>query len=341
MPKSHTKRPLNLALQGGGAHGAFTWGVLDRLLEEPDIGFEAISGTSAGAMNAVVLADGWVRGGADGAKEALYTFWASMAEKGRFSPLQKTPFDLFWGRQSLDLSPGYLWFDLLSRFASPYEFNPLNINPLKDFIAEAIDFDRVHACKAMQLFLSATNVHTGKIKVFTGAEITADSVMASACLPFLYQAVEIDGVPYWDGGYMGNPPLYPLVYNSETLDILLVQINPVERKETPRSAREIMNRMNEITFNSTLLRELRAIDFVRRLREEDTLPAESYKALRMHRIEATDALSGFSATSKFNTSWDFLQELFQIGRTSTENWLQTNKNAIGKKATFDLRAEFE
>jgi len=332
---------LNLALQGGGAHGAFTWGVLDRLLEEKSIGFSAISGTSAGAMNAVVMADGWTKNGAEGAKEALHDFWQGMASEGSFGPLQSTPFDMLWGNRNFENSPSYVFFDVMTRFASPYDFNPLNINPLRNTIAKMVDFERVHACDAMKLFVSATNVHTGKIKVFTGEELTMDAVMASACLPTVFHAVEIDGVPYWDGGYMGNPPIYPLIYNSDELDVLLVQINPVERLQTPRTARDIMNRMNEITFNSTLLRELRAIEFVKRLRESGELQDDNYKSLRMHRIEATEAFSHLSASSKMNTSWDFLLELHKIGRDGAEKWLSTHKGDIGKKSTFDLRAEFE
>lgn len=336
------RKVINLALQGGGAHGAFTWGVLDRLLEEDEeIGFKGLSGTSAGAMNAVVLADGYVRSGADGAREALEAFWKAMSVKGRMTPMPRTPFDSLLGGHNLDLSPGYIFFDMISRFASPYDFNPLDINPLRDTMGEMINFDRVNRCDCFDLFVCATNVHSGKIRVFHNEEITLDAVMASACLPMLYKAVEIDGVPYWDGGYMGNPPIYPLIYHTDVEDVLLIQINPIERAETPKTARDIMNRMNEITFNSTMLRELRAIDFVKRLREEGKVPEGRYKTLRMHRIDGGDDLLNFSASSKFNTNWTFLQELKEIGRARASSWLEENKAHIGEKSTFDLRSEFE
>ncbi|MGI9414186.1 MAG: patatin-like phospholipase family protein, partial [Hyphomicrobiales bacterium] len=243
-------KTVNLALQGGGAHGAFTWGVLDRILEDGRLKVDAISGTSAGAMNAVVIADGFTRGGADGARLALHEFWLAVSKAARASPIQRSPIDVFMGNWSLDFSPGVIWLDLMSRLVSPYEFNPLNLNPLKDLIESQVDFDHVHHCGDVRLFVSATNVHTGRVRVFTNEEISADTVMASACLPYIFQAVEIDGVPYWDGGYIGNPVLYPFFYETDTADIVLVQVNPIERRETPTSARDILNRMNEITFNS-------------------------------------------------------------------------------------------
>ena len=240
---------VNVALQGGGSHGAFTWGVLDRLLEDGRIGFEAISGTSAGAMNAVVVADGFMKGGPDGARQALEDFWQAVSREGAKSPIQRSPVNVLMGDWSLDTSPGYLFFDHLTRLASPYQLNPLNHNPLRDLLEAQINFDRVAACDKMKLFVSATNVHTGRVKVFTCGEISPDVIMASACLPLMFQAVEIDGVPYWDGGYMGNPALFPFFDSCASSDVILVQINPIERKTTPRTAREILNRVNEIAFN--------------------------------------------------------------------------------------------
>lgn len=332
---------VNLALQGGGSHGAFTWGVLDQILEDGRIGIEAISGTSAGAMNAVVLVDGFVKNGPDGAREALYDFWKQMSRIGMLSPVQRSPLDVWLGNYSLDHNPAYLWLDALSRSISPYGLNPANINPLKDFLEEEIDFKAVQSCTDVKLFVSATNVHTGRVKVFTGEEISADSVMASSCLPLVFQAVEIDGVPYWDGGFMGNPVLFPFFYHCDSNDILLIQINPMERTETPVSAQEIMNRMNEITFNSSLNKELRAIEFVSRLIETENLDPDRYKRMRMHMVEADDELRELSSSSKMNAEWHFLTHLRDIGRQAGKDWLDANFDAIGKHSTFDLKALFE
>lgn len=337
---SHPNRKrINLALQGGGAHGAFTWGVLDWLLEDDRIDIDGISGTSAGAMNAVALASGYHAGGSEGAREALERFWRRVSEHAFLSPIKRSPLDVALGQWSLDFSPSYLAFDLISRFASPYEFNPLNVNPLREVVEETVDFEAVRACDGLRLFLAATNVQTGKIRVFSGKDITLDAVMASACLPHMFQAVEIDGVPYWDGGYMGNPPLYPLFYETGTQDTVLIQINPIERAETPRTAREILNRLNEITFNSTLLREMRSIDFVSRLIQEGKLSAEKYMDVRLHRIDG-EALKPLQASSKVNAEWAFLKELHRIGRETAASWVERNFDHIGNRSTVDLRAEF-
>ncbi|MFB9173311.1 patatin-like phospholipase family protein [Roseibium salinum] len=332
-------KKINLALQGGGAHGAFTWGVLDRFLEDKRLKIDAITGTSAGAMNAVVLASGMEADGEKGARRQLEDFWRSVSDHARYSPIRRSPLDVLLGRWSLDNSLSYLYFDVVSRFASPYEFNPLNINPLRDAVERAVDFEKVHACDCIKLFVAATNVFTGKIRVFSNKEVTLDAVMASACLPQLHQAVEIDGEPYWDGGYMGNPPLYPLFYETDTPDVVLIQINPLERRVVPKTAREILNRMNEITFNSTLMRELRAIDFVSRLIEEGKLSRQDYMKVHMHRISAAE-LVPLQASSKMNAEWSFLTELRDIGRRTAEAWLDTRFEDIGNRSTIDLREEF-
>jgi NTE family protein len=334
------RKVINLALQGGGAHGAFTWGVLDYLLEDDRFEIDGISGTSAGAMNAVTLACGLHQGGAEGARAKLREFWKKVSAHAYLSPIRRSPLDMALGQWSLDFSPSYIAMDLISRFASPYEFNPLNINPLQEVLEEVVDFNDVRSCGHVRVFVSATNVHTGKIKVFSGDELTPDAVMASACLPQVFQAVEIDGVPYWDGGYMGNPPLYPLFYETGTQDLLLVQINPIERKETPKTAREIQNRMNEITFNSTLLREMRSIEFVLRLLNEGKLNEEDYRKVNFHRIDG-EALKPLQASSKSNAEWAFIEELFSIGRKTAQDWVERNYEAVGERSTVDLRAEFE
>lgn len=334
-------KPIALALQGGGAHGAFTWGVLDKLLEDGRLSVDAITGTSAGAMNAAVLAQGFTQNGPDGAREALETFWHALSVMGQASPIKRSFADMLTGNWSLDASPAYNMLDIMSRIVSPYDTNPFDINPLLDLLNETIDFEKVRKCNDIALFVSATNVRNGKIKVFDGAELTADMLMASACLPHLYKSVKIDGEIYWDGGYMGNPPIFPLFYNTSIADIMIVQINPIERDEEPMSAREIHNRVNEISFNSSLLRELRTIDFVTRLIEDGKLDAEHYTHSRMHRIEAGDQLNPLSASSKMNTEWEFLCHLRDIGRDTCSTWLGANYDQVGKSATLDLRSMFE
>lgn len=333
--------PVNLALQGGGAHGAFTWGVLDRLLEDGRIGFEGISGTSAGAMNAVVLADGIAAGGADGAREALAKFWEAVSLAGQASPIRRSPIDVLFGNWNLDTSPAFIGLDLMSRVISPYAFNPLNINPLKDLLEDCIDFDRVGRSKDIKLFISATNVRTGKVKIFHGKEVTADAIMASACLPHLFQAVEIDGVPYWDGGYSGNPALFPFHYQCDTDDLLLIQINPIERAETPTTAREILNRMNEISFNSSLLKELRAIEFVARLLEDGVLDRTRYSQVRLHRIDGGEALAGLNASTKFNTEIAFFRNLRDFGRAAASAWLDLHADKVGRESSLPIKSVFE
>jgi len=335
------EKSINLALQGGGAHGAFTWGVLDRLLEDGRIYIEAISGTSAGAMNAVIVADGLMRAGEDGARESLARFWKGVSDAARLSPIQRGPIDVFMGNWSLDNSPSFILSDLLNRITSPYDVNPFNLNPLKDLLEREVDFDLVRSCDKIKIFVSATNVETGRVKVFNRHELTCEMVMASACLPFMFQAVEIDGAPYWDGGYMGNPVLFPFYNHSECDDIVIIQINPVERKGTPRTAREILNRVNEITFNSSLLKELRAIDFVRRLLDEGKLAPDDYRRLHVHVIEAQDQIMPLGASSKLNAEWAFLRHLFEIGREAAGVWIETCYEHLGKNSTVDTRAMFQ
>jgi NTE family protein len=338
--KAGASRPVvNLALQGGGAHGAFTWGVIDYLIEDGRLDFEGISGASAGAMNAVVLADGFVRGGAEGARERLAEFWTRLSRASMIGSSR----DLVQGWMSFWNVPAFRpsqWFDVLSNLTSPYGFNPHNINPLRELVVEMVDFDKVRACDRLKLFISATNVRNGKIKVFSDGEITADAVMASACLPYLFQTVFVEGEPYWDGGFMGNPPLFPFFTETKAEDILLVQINPIERNEIPTGSKEILERMSEITFNASLLREFRAIDFVNRMLDEGRLDAERYRRNRVHRIDAGKALEKFSATTKFDTSLSFFEQLRDAGRLAAQEWLVDHFADIGVTGTVDLRSQF-
>jgi len=332
------KKPVNLALQGGGAHGAFTWGVLDYILECGRLEIAGISGTSAGAMNAVAVADGFTRAGPDGAREALYGFWRSMSESARTSPLRRTPIDMFMGNWGLENNPAYHAVDALSRVASPYQFNPMNINPLRDLVEGSIDFAMVRACTAFEVFVSATNVETGRVKVFPREGLTADMVMASACLPHLYQAVEIDGVPYWDGGYMGNPVLSPFFTCCNSQDILIVQVNPIERCETPRTAREIQDRVNEISFNAPLVRELRHVEFINTCLQRGELEGLGYREIFVHRVGGGAELHAFNASSKMNAEWAFLKHLRDIGRRAGQRWIEENFECLGVRSTIATKS---
>jgi len=331
---------VNLALQGGGSHGAFAWGVLDRLLEDDRIEIEGVSATSAGAMNAAVLSYGLGQNGRDGARRALALFWRNIADAGRFSPLQPGLFDRLTHNHALETSPAFVMFDMMSRLMSPYEFNPWNWNPLRKVLEDSIDFEELRAKNPLKLFLSATNVRTGKIKVFENAEITADAVLASACLPFLFQSVEIDGEAYWDGGYMGNPAIYPLIYQCNSRDVIVVHINPIERHEVPRNARDILNRMNEISFNSSLMREMRAIAFVTRLIDEGTIPESKMKRMYVHAIEAETFMRDLSVVSKLNCDWDFLTHLRDEGRARAEHWIEHHVQALGRDSSIDLKQQY-
>ena len=325
---------VDLALQGGGSHGAFTWGVLDRLLEEPWLKVEAISGTSAGAMNAAVLVSGYMQGGAKGAREALDAYWNRVAEAAQFSPIQRSPVDRLMNRWTLDTSPAYLVMDLMSRVVSPYNLNPLGLNPISDILRESIDFDHLGDA-SIKLFITATNVHTGRGRVFRNKEITPDVLLASACLPTMFQAIEIDGEPYWDGGFVGNPTITPLIRESDAHDTILIQINPRERRETPRTASEILNRLNEISFNASLMKEVRMIALLRQAVDPGSGEGARWAQMRTHRI-MTDKLAEFGASSKLNAEKAFLTMLKEEGRRSADAFLTEHGEDIGKRSTVDI-----
>jgi NTE family protein len=325
---------IDLALQGGGSHGAFTWGVLDRLLDEPWLKIEAISGTSAGAMNAAVLADGWTKDGAAGARAALAAYWERVAAAAAYSPLQRTPLDRLLGRWSLDYSPAFVAFDLMSRVLSPYDVNPHGYNPLVSILEASIDFDRLGQ-SPIKLFVTATNVHTGRGRIFRNAELTPDVLLASACLPTMFQAIEIDGEPYWDGGFSGNPTITPLIRESSAQDTILVQINPRERLGTPRAANEILNRLNEVSFNATLMKELRMIALMRQVAEPGKGEGARWASMRMHRI-MTDVMNELGYSSKLNGEWAFLEMLREEGRRAAGAFLGEHANDLGRRSTTDL-----
>ena len=336
VPATSDRPPISvdLALQGGGAHGAFTWGVLDRLLEEPWLRIDGISGTSAGAMNAAVLADGHAAGGAEDARAALEAFWRRVSQAAQFSPLQRTPLDVLLGRWTLDYSPAFIAMDLASRLFSPYDLNPGGSNPLREILAESVEFERL-ARAPIQVFVTATDVRTGRGRVFPNREITPDVLLASACLPTLFQAVEIDGAAYWDGGYSGNPTITPLVRECEAKDIILVQINPVERAGTPRTAREILNRLNEVSFNSVLLKELRMIALLRQVADPGQCEGALWAGMRTHRI-VSEAMVELGYSSKLNAEWDFLCMLRDEGRRAADSFLATHGEDLGRRSSLDI-----
>jgi len=330
---------VNLALQGGGAHGAFTWGVLDRLLEDGRIGVEGLVGTSAGAMNATVTAYGLAVGGNDSAREALARFWRGVSDASLFTLLQPTPFDKVLSAGNLDFSPGFAVFDALTRLFSPYQFNPLNYNPLREVLESVVDFERLR-CSEVKLFTCATNVLTGRIRVFNCAEVSPNTVLASGCLPFLFQAVEVNGEYYWDGGYMGNPPLFPLIYNCGSRDVLLVMINPIAIESVPHTATEIMDRVNEISFNSSLMREMRAIHFVTSLIDKGHNDEGRLKRMLIHTIDAEDEMRDLNVSSKLNPSWEFLVWLRDLGRDYAGRFLDAHYDKVGRESSTDIVKRF-
>jgi NTE family protein len=333
-----SRKPLiiDLALQGGGAHGAFTWGVLDRILEEDWLVVDAISGTSAGAMNAAVMASGYAKDGRDGARQALEHFWRKVSDAARFSPFQRSPIDVLLGRWTLDNSPLFVAMDMMSRVVSPYSLNAGGANPLDDILSEVIDFEAL-AAGPIKLFVTATNVRTGRGRIFRNHEITPKVLLASACLPTLFQAIEIDGDCYWDGGYSGNPTMTPLIRESDALDTILVQINPVERPGTPTTARDILNRLNEVSFNAVLLKELRMMAMLRQSAEPGSRDGARWAGTRIHRI-TSDKMTELGYSSKLNAEWDFLTMLHAEGRSSAEAFHHAHKDHIGKTSTLDLDA---
>lgn len=337
--KSESEAPLrvNLALQGGGSHGAFTWGVLDALLEDGRLEIDGVSGTSAGAMNAVALAGGLARAASQGkdgaaarefARESLARLWDGVGTLGSMM------------RGPVPLSGPSALMGLASQWLSPYQTNPLDINPLRRLLEREVDFELLARSKSPKLFVCATNVRTGRGEIFSGNRLSADAVMASACLPLLFKAVEIEGERYWDGGYSGNPALYPLIYQTETADILLVQINPIEHHDLPDSAQEILERMNEVTFNAGLLAEMRAIEFVRRLLAEGKLDPRRYRNVLMHRVDGGAALAAFGAASKMRADTAFVKKLFALGREAGQQWLATQLEHVGRRSSVDIAKDY-
>jgi NTE family protein len=334
------RKRIKLALQGGGSHGAFTWGVLDRLLADDRLEVEAIVGTSAGAMNAAVLADGLGVGGSQVAREMLTAFWRRVSDIARGSLIQPSIVDQMLGRGTLDFSPGWRIADVMMKVFSPYQLNPQNHNPLRDALDQSVDFQRLRAAPGPAAFVCATNVLNGRLRVFARDEMTSAAVMASACLPQLFQAVEVDGAHYWDGGYSGNPPIFPLIYMGGSADIVIVQLNPINIPEVPRDMRDIMDRINTLAFNSSLMREMRMIKFVTDMIDRGDLDGDKYMRLFIHSIDAEAELSSLGASSKLNADRAFLDRLFKLGVAKAEDFLAAHFDDLGARSSTDVAAKF-
>jgi NTE family protein len=330
-----TIKKISLGLQGGGSYGAFAWGALDRLLQDERLEIEAISAASAGAINAVVLADGYARGGGrEGARASLARFWNTLGQSAAFSPMHPSPFDYLAGRGSVETSPGYLLLQLASATLSPVQMNPLNINPLSVLLASLVDFERVRDCP-LALFLSATNVRTGTGRLFKRDELTVQHAMASACLPQVFSPVVVDGEAWWDGSFVGNPPLGPLVDPSLARDILIIQNNPVARRDLPLTMNDVNNRVNEIAFNISLVREISALQHMNTVVDEVDPGRVRQQPMRLHLISGAEHLRELSISSKFNTEWRFVQHLHDVGFEAAERWLMENVEHVGVDSTLD------
>ena len=330
---------INMALQGGGAHGAFGWGVMDKFLEDGRVEIEGLSGTSAGSMNAVVYAYGKLKGN-DGARQALHDFWKAISDAGQKFAVKKMPWDLGTIQKENPLQD---MMKSMMSILSPYQMNPMNYNPLRDVLEQQVDFEELERSQISKLFICATNVRTGKVKIFHTPEVTANVVLASACLPQVFQAVEINGEHYWDGGYMGNPVLYPLFYYTESRDVVILHINPIERPGPPTTSADIANRLNEITFNSSLIKELRSVYFVQKLLDDGWIKDEHRDKLKyvlIHSVRADNAMSDLSSASKMSSDWAFLTMLRDRGRALATEWLEHNFDQLGVRSTVDLKREF-
>lgn len=340
-------KSINLALQGGGAHGAFTWGVLDRLLECEDINVASISGTSAGALNGAAFKSGWIAGGRDGARENLNWLWDQvMGVQADGFAQWMTPFSPAVLSKSIEYSAPYMIGEAWSRMVSPYAWGPLYSNPLEPIVRQ-FRYDSVCSDHGPELYVCATRVRNGKIRVFSGEEISQDVIMASACLPTLFKAIELHDSEtgrteaFWDGGYTGNPALYPLYQPHLPDDVVIVNINPLERDSVPVTPQQIQNRINEISFNSTLLRELRAIDFVQRLLEDGTLEEGRMSRVYVHMIADDDLMNDLSVATKTVPNARLIKELKQAGRAAAHSFIQTHLDDVGQRSSVDLRAMFE
>ena len=340
-----TRRLLNLALQGGGAHGAFTWGVLDALLEDGRVGLDGLSGTSAGAMNAVVLAHGWTADGRDGARAALRTFWTSL---GDTMPMDVTREDADGG---VHLAPAMKWLVAWSHWMTPAQLNPLGVNPLRGLLADQVDFERLRRDCPLRLFVAATHADSGRLRLFGTRELDVDAVLASACLPTVFHAPVIDGATYWDGGYAANPAVFPLLEDGRARDTLLVLLSPLEwpAVQSTDTARELHARVAEIAFTAAFRREMQALVRERARARHARRPWHRWlpRALlaaepdaRFHLIEAGPELEHLAGDTRLAVNARFFESLHQLGRASAQRWLQQSFEAVGRRDSVDLAAKF-
>ncbi|HRQ57151.1 MAG TPA: patatin-like phospholipase family protein [Azoarcus taiwanensis] len=342
MATSRKKRKtLNLALQGGGSHGAFTWGVLDKLLEADCFDYEGIVGTSAGAMNAAALAYGLKTGGPERARECLDEYWQLMMKGAQFAPWPSL-LDRIVGDGNINYSPMFTFGDALTRVVSPYQLNPMGFNPIEPVIKRVVDFDKLRELKdtGPKLFLCATNVMNGRVKVFERDELSVKAVLASACLPFMYQAIEIDGEHYWDGGYMGNPPIFPIFYSCDCRDVMIVQITPINLAELPTTATAIFDRINGLSFNSSLMREMRVVNFINDLVRKGFDDGGRLKEAFVHTVDAEDTMSKLGASSQANLEPKYITGLFELGRAKAEEFIEKHFDKVGAESSTDIEAKF-
>ena len=335
---SSTRRKVALALQGGGSHGAFTWGVLDRMLEDDTIEIIGVTGTSAGAMNAVALADGMVRGGPKEARVRLRQFWEAIGKMAGFNSFLVWPMSGETAANTpLEYNPLYAALVMVSRNLSPYDLNPFNYNPLRDLLTELIDFERLRAQNFFEVMICATNVRTARRRPFHSSEISVDAVLASACLPQMMSAVEIAGEPYWDGGFTGNPAIIGFLRKMPKCDVIIVRIDPVHRDAVPRKPAEIIDRLLEISFNSTFWLELSAMGFFLKLVDEGQLDRQRFGRFLFHGIEASALMEKFPSSSKANNYPALLDYLFNLGRETADAWFARHGTDIGQRSTVDLQ----
>ena len=349
-PVPPSVRRVNLALQGGGSHGAFTWGVLDALLLDERIQIDGISGASAGAVNAVALAHGFATAGQEGsekpaareaARACLAKIWQGIAAMGSPGSMAENISKMLLGNWSSEKVGANFFGNTVNQWMSPYQSNPLDINPLRKLLQDEIDFPAIARLLAPKVFVSATHVTTGRAEIFSGKRLTLQAVMASTCLPTLFQAVEIDGQPYWDGGFSSNPALLPLIDQCESRDIIVVQINPLHRPDTPQTPHDIMDRVNELTFNASLLAQMRAIDFINRLLADGRLQeGAKYKSLLLHRIDGGEALEDLPSSSKMSADTAMIEKLFEMGQGAAKRWLRRHFEALGQQGTVNIRRDY-
>lgn len=334
--KSGFQKKISLALQGGGSHAAFTWGVLDRFLSDDLVEIEAISGISAGGMNAALLVYGVDNGGKEEARKLLESFWRKVSALSSMSPFRANIIDKMFGNTDFTFSPSFYALDYLTRVFSPYQFNFFDLNPLRNLLNELLDFEKLRHAKKIDLFINATNVRTSKPRIFRKKELNMDMLMAAGCMPFISKSIEVEGDFYWDGGYSGNPALRPLIKETESSDIVIIQVNPLNNDDIPAKAQEILNRVNEISFNNAILRELNCLSLITTLINENKLKDSAYRAINLHMIEAEDIMAGFGSASKFNADWDFLIHLKELGFQTASDWLENNYEKIGTESSLDV-----